>query len=1147
MFRPRGPSLALVAVLLAAVGARADGWPVPRGASREPAPYRYDPAAWKDAPRDFLDDAPACVLYSGTTHLVSDDGTVETITHEVTRFNGRKAVEKLGEYRGIVYTPAHQALTLNEARVHKADGRTLAVTPGHLHLRDVAGEALVYDHDKQLVISFPALEVGDVVEVKWTVRGRNPEHQGRFFTRYNFGDDGYPVVLDELRVRLPKATPFRYAASGGRLEPAVAEDGAARTYHWQARHRRQLPQDADLPSKEDLRLQVSASTFASWDEVGAWKGRLRRDCWQCADEVRKVVQDVTRGLASPRDKARALTYWLRRNVRYVSAGDKHDFTPHPPGQVLANRYGDCKDTSQLLAVMLREAGVPVALATLGTRDDGQVLEQVPSPWGTHAILLVTLDGKPHWIDTTLSLGAWDDLPREDRDRLCYVVDDKGLRLVRTPPATADDHRTEQTTHIHIGCDGSSRCERKSVYHGASALAQRDAWLEVPAGERRRLATAELQDANAKTRLVKLTLDEARLRDLDAPVRAEVVFEIPGHFGDPDREGSVTDSKVWGRLLSVALDYDRTVPLDLGAPFESRHRFVFHLPPAFRLDAAPRGRAVRSPWGSFTLTVKSDPADPRALEVESLTRLDKTRVEPADFDAFRKFDDDVSKHYRVWLTLKATEDEADIPALEALCKKAPQDAAAAAALGRLYLRAGKAAQARRFLKAARKRHPRDAALWELTLQAAEGLAEEEEAYRALVRHFPADAKYALALAGTLVDRGKQDEARTLLEPVARGDEGAVTRALAHYHLARSLMASGDAAGALVRLKTAVDLDPATAEGAAFHALEGRAFEKLGRAKEAALSYANALGLEPANAEALLAVVRIERAAGRPDAALAHLRRYSAAVRDDRDGLLRAAELYLDLDRPDDAFELAERAREQPFHEKTHRVLGLVRSRRGDHGQAVFHLEKASPDAVVVDALVRGYLALGRLSEAERLAPERVVELARRRDVLLKAVGKKGDDGTAALERFVCAEAAWKQGRPVTEVETLLGKAFTAESPIGPAFALRGLLALERGKLSQAHGDAGRAVALSPREPLGYLVRGRVGLEREAPGALADLAKAVELSGHKDAFALHGLASALLRQGKRAEALAAQHEAVRLRPDDAELRVQLEELEKAEGIR
>src|SRR5262249_29462453 len=148
------------------------------------------------------EEAPACVLHASSTYLVEPDGTVETIVHEVTRFNGRKGIDKLGEYKNITYDPAFQKLTLNEARVHKAGGQTVPIEAKHVQLRDVSTDYQVYDHDKQLVISFPSLEVGDVIEVKWTTRGKNPEHAGQFFTRYTFGDDQYPVVHDELRVRL---------------------------------------------------------------------------------------------------------------------------------------------------------------------------------------------------------------------------------------------------------------------------------------------------------------------------------------------------------------------------------------------------------------------------------------------------------------------------------------------------------------------------------------------------------------------------------------------------------------------------------------------------------------------------------------------------------------------------------------------------------------------------------------------------------------------------------------------------------------------------------------------------------------------------------------------------------------------------------
>src|SRR5262245_5427585 len=119
----------LLAFLLPCADARADDWPVSRGPSREPSPYKYDPAQWKNVSAEYLDDASACILYAGSTHLVELDGTVEAITHDVSRLNSRKSIEKLGEYRAISFNPTFERLTLNEARVHKANGKTVDLTP----------------------------------------------------------------------------------------------------------------------------------------------------------------------------------------------------------------------------------------------------------------------------------------------------------------------------------------------------------------------------------------------------------------------------------------------------------------------------------------------------------------------------------------------------------------------------------------------------------------------------------------------------------------------------------------------------------------------------------------------------------------------------------------------------------------------------------------------------------------------------------------------------------------------------------------------------------------------------------------------------------------------------------------------------------
>ena len=132
--------------------------------------------------------------------------------------------------------------------------------------------------------------------------------------------------------------------------------------------------------------------------------------------------------------------------------------------------------------MLKQIGLPVYLVTLGPVDDGQVLPEVPAPWGTHAILLVKIDGQDHWIDTTGAPG-WDYLPRGDRDRQVYATRGAELQLLRTPGFSWKDQSIEQVSDVVVATDGTANIRRQVSYEGGAALNRRDAWVETPTGER----------------------------------------------------------------------------------------------------------------------------------------------------------------------------------------------------------------------------------------------------------------------------------------------------------------------------------------------------------------------------------------------------------------------------------------------------------------------------------------------------------------------------------------------------------------------------------------------------------------------------------------------------------------------------------------
>src|SRR5262249_24393982 len=249
------------------------------------------------------------------------------------------------------------------------------------------------------------------------------------------------------------------------------------------------------------------------------------------------------------------------------------------------------------------------------------------------------------------------------------------------------------------------------------------------------------------------------------------------------------------------------------------------------------------------------------------------------------------------------------------------------------------------------------------------------------------------------------------------------------------------------------------------------------------------------------------------------------------------------------------------EKAERVLGLIEFKRGDCARAVPHLEKAGPNAEALDALVRSCLTLGQLSAAGQHAL-RAVKIARPTEALwatcsqlsaltlprdklareLEVPADKQPALTAALDACVCAEWAQANGQPTDRVEMLLRTALGKGVEVGPAYALRGWLALERGRLAKALADAEKALARRPPQARADLVGGRVRLERGAEGALVDLETAAALCQRQDAAVLHWLAAALFQAGRTQEALTTQRRAVELRRGDGEFAEQLRKFEQ-----
>src|SRR5262249_12778247 len=150
------------------------------------------------------------------------------------------------------------------------------------------------------------------------------------------------------------------------------------------------------------------------------------------------------------------------------------------------------------------------------------------------------------------------------------------------------------------------------------------------------------------------------------------------------------------------------------------------------DGKPKAKTIHSKWGTFTRTTQFAGDDFRTLQIDFHLRLEKVRIEPADFEAFRAFHRDVYDGYRAWLNLETVYKLSHAAELEALLWLMPRESASSATLARLYLHHGRGEDARRVLRRARTYRPDDAALWELSVKAAGNRDEAERLQREFVR-------------------------------------------------------------------------------------------------------------------------------------------------------------------------------------------------------------------------------------------------------------------------------------------------------------------------------------------------------------------------------------------------------------------------------
>lgn len=278
-----------------------------------------------------------------------------------------------------------------------------------------ARHSLVFDGRYLAIVLMDDVRPGDIIDVSSTTYNVDPilpgSHFGSILACAPAGVDHFRASLrtmlegmggegDEVEVRV-FGEELQFAeerAPDGRKILVIEDFGQKpRRFSFLAPGWfRQLP-SLSWSSMGDWK-RVSASVATLWKENMSGTGT--------EDSVRQCLAELEIQPGSGSDPAQvdAVIRFVQDDIRYLSLSEGiGSHVPRPPSVVLAKRYGDCKDKSILLALLLRQMGIRAWPALVHTEMRHKAKESLPSPNSfNHAIVCMEWDGETFWIDPTLS-------------------------------------------------------------------------------------------------------------------------------------------------------------------------------------------------------------------------------------------------------------------------------------------------------------------------------------------------------------------------------------------------------------------------------------------------------------------------------------------------------------------------------------------------------------------------------------------------------------------------------------------------------------------------------------------------------------------------------------------------------------------------
>ncbi|MBP1314854.1 DUF3857 domain-containing protein [Herbaspirillum sp. 1130] len=305
----------------------------------------------------------------------------------------------------IDFVPQYQKMHLHSLRVLRGKevlDHTSRVQVRFLQ-RELGMENGVFSGSVQAVMLVPDLRVGDTVQYAYSVEGTNPVFGSTYANEAGW-DWPIPVELRSVILSHPvgQRVDWKMVGEIGNtdIRPDISQAAGWRKLRFTERGIRIEEPDRWVPADFSLR-RLQFTSWDSWNSVARWADGLFPPAPVPAALQARLEQ--WKKLPTDEQRAVAALRWVQDEIRYfsVSMGES-SHRPHPPADVVRDRYGDCKDKTYLLVTLLRAMGMNAVPILTSLAEPRTVARYLPSPLVfDHVLVRLRLDGADYYLDPTM--------------------------------------------------------------------------------------------------------------------------------------------------------------------------------------------------------------------------------------------------------------------------------------------------------------------------------------------------------------------------------------------------------------------------------------------------------------------------------------------------------------------------------------------------------------------------------------------------------------------------------------------------------------------------------------------------------------------------------------------------------------------------